>query len=534
MSAIVRRFGSVTALDGASLELLPGEVHGVLGENGAGKTTLLNVLGGMLPADAGTVEIDGMPVRLATPRDAWRHGIGMVHQHFKLVSPLTVLENLALGYRVRGHGMRLPLEAVRRRVSALQERTGLRVELRRTVAELGVGARQRVEILKALLREPEVLVLDEPTAVLAPAETRALFELLRSLAAGGRAVALVAHKLDEVLAVADRVTVLRSGRTVHTARREETDADALVRAMVGDAAATSRAASGAAVGSARLAQLRPPMPGRVPDPSAPTATGSPPPADVVAALEGVSVRRRSGGRGDASSGLLAGESPPALQDVSLDVRRGEVVGIAGVEGNGQRELALVLAGRLAPDEGRARVPARTGFIPQDRTTEGLALDLDLTDNVALAFHDAPSSRGAGGWVGWMPWATLRVATADLIARYDVRATGPGDRARALSGGNQQKLVVGRELRVSGDLLVAENPTRGLDVGATRFVHEELRRFVGRRDGPAPGVVLISSDLDEVLALSTWLFVMAGGRLIEAPDERRSREGVGALMLGAAP
>lgn len=489
LSGIVRRFGAVTALDGASLELRAGEVHGVLGENGAGKTTLLNILGGMLAPDAGIVEIDGEPVVLSTPRDAWRHGVGMVHQHFKLVAQLSVLENLSLGMRSAGGGLRLPFERVRRGVADLEDRTGLRLALDARVSELSVGERQRLEIVKALLREPGVLVLDEPTAVLTPGEVDALFRLLAGLAAEGRAVALVAHKLDEVMAVSDRYTVLRSGRTVLTGARGEVDASELVAAMVG---------------GARKRQDRAEL----------ADHGGGDSTDIVARVEAVGVRTDRGW---------------AVRDASLEVRRGEIIGVAGVEGNGQRELALVLAGRLDPDEGRTALPAGIGFVPQDRTTEGLIADFDMTENIGLALHDhRPTSgdadRGAGRWL--MPWAEARARAEDVRRRFEVRAPSVRTRAGALSGGNQQRLVVGRELAMATDLLVAENPTRGLDIAATRFVRTRLQAL----PAPAPGIVLISSDLDEVLALADRIFVMVRGRLVPVPERSRTREAVGALML----
>lgn len=482
LEGIVRRFGAVTALDGASLELRAGEVHGVLGENGAGKTTLLNILGGMLSPDAGTLVIDGERVVMATPRDAWRHGIGMVHQHFKLVAELTVLENLSLGMRSARGGFGLPFARVRRGLAALEERTRLRLDLGARVSELGVGERQRVEIAKALLREPAVLVLDEPTAVLTPDEVDALFELLEGLADEGRAVALVAHKLDEVMAVAHRYTVLRSGRTVLTGVRGEVDAEELVAAMVGEA--PLREASPGSHGQGVLDH-----------------------ADVVASLDAVGVHTDRGW---------------AVRGASLDVRRGEIVGIAGVEGNGQRELALVLSGRRDPDEGRATLPDGIGFVPQDRTTEGLVADFDMTENIGLALHDRWPG---GGWL--MPWAEARERAEDVRKRFGVRAPSVRTRARALSGGNQQRLVVGRELTMATDLLVAENPTRGLDIAATRFVRTRLTT----PPKPAPGIVLISSDLDEVLALADRVLVMVRGRLVAVPEEARTREAVGALMLG---
>ena len=495
LQGITKRFGTVEALRGAYLQVRAGEVHGVLGENGAGKSTLLNVLAGMLEPDAGTVEVGGEIRRFRRPRDAWRAGVGMVHQHFALVPALSVLENLALGLRSAAGGLRLPYPTLVRRVDELSRRTGLGVPLDAPVEELGVGDRQRVEILKALLREPRILVLDEPTAVLAPSEVEALFGLLRGLADEGRAVVLVAHKLDEVLGVAHRVTVLRDGRTVLEAARWEVEAPALIRAMVG-----SDEADPVAVGAWREVGA-----------PAPAAGGEP-----VASLTGARLRD--------------GRGAWALAEATLDVRRGEVVGVAGVEGNGQHELALVLSGRVAPTQGSARVPDGVGFIPQDRTLEGLVGDFDLTSNMALALHrEARFTAGPGGFL--VRWGDLRRRTRELLGRFDVRAAGPGVRAATLSGGNQQRVVVARELEMARDLLVAENPTRGLDVAAASFVHGELHDLT-RRDHP-PGVVLVSTDLDEVLALSHRVFVMVRGRLTPVPEDARTREGVGALMLAAA-
>ena len=488
LRGVVRRFGSVTALAGADLEVHGGEVHGVLGENGAGKSTLLGVLGGMLRPDGGSVEISGAPVELSGPRDAWQHGVGLVHQHFTLVPMLSVVENLALGRDPGSSGLRLPYARIRADAELLMERTGLRVPLDAQVAEIGVGDRQRAEILKALLRDPPILVLDEPTAVLTPAEVTSLFSLLRRLAEQGRAVVLVAHKIDEILDVADRVTVLRSGRTVMSGVRSDIDAASLIRAMMG----------GGVVGTER---------GHVRTPS-PAVDGAP-----VVRLGRVSVRRPSGSR--------------ALREVSLSVGRGEIVGIAGVEGNGQRELALVLAGRLACDSGEVEIASNVGFIPQDRTVEGVIPGFDLVENMALALHDDPRF---GGGVR-LEWAKIRAEAESLMSRYGVAAQGVESLAGALSGGNQQRLVVGRELARAGDLLVAENPTRGLDVAATAFVHAEIVRMAASPS--APGTVLLSTDLDEVLALCSRVLVMARGRLTQVPDALRTKEGIGSLMLAGA-
>ena len=479
-----QRFGPVVALAGARVALRAGEVHALCGENGAGKTTLLRVLGGLLAPDRGELLMDGRPVRLRTPRDAWRAGIGLVHQHFTLVPRLTVLENLVLGARTEGAplgGLGLPLAATARRAQELAARTGLSVPLDADVETLGVGERQRVEILKVLLRAPRVLALDEPTAVLAPAEVERLLALLRTIAAEGRAVVIVAHKLDEVLSVAHRFTVLRDGRTVLEATRDQVDAHALAVAMVGEE---------------RARELEPAA-----------ADARPSVGEVAARLERVELPGRSGAA------------------ISLAVRRGEIVGIAGVEGNGQRELALLLAGREAPGAGRAALPEDPAFVPQDRSREGLIGDFDLAENVALALHrDRRWRRGP-----LLRWDALRAEAERMIARYQVRVPHARALARTLSGGNQQRLVVARELGRGAELLVAENPTRGLDVGATAFVHGELRRLCS--EGRV-GTVLLSTDLDEVLALADRIFVMVRGGLIEVPVAERSRAGVGALMLSA--
>jgi len=437
---------------------MSGEVHGVLGANGAGKTTLLNVLGGMLRPDAGTVEVGGSLVAFDTPRDAWREGIALVHQHFTLVPALSVLENLALGV---GRG-----SAVRAEAERLMAHVGLTVPLEARIEELGVGDRQRAEILKALLKGPRILILDEPTAVLAPPEIEGLFSLLRGLAADDRAVVLVA--LSTVPA--------------------DHDLPDFVSAMVGS------------------------------DPADPIAVGvESEPAQVrgehgrrIALLEGVSVR--------------IGTAGPAIQDVSLEIRSGEVVGIAGVEGNGQHALALLLAGRLVRHEGTVALPEGIGLIPQDRTTQGVIADFDLTENVALALHDGPSYQAGP----WLRWDRVRQTTQEIRDRYGVVSQSVASLAGTLSGGNQQRLVVGRELVMADDLLIAENPTRGLDVVAAAFVHEELRRIVS--EGVA--VVLLSTDLDEVLALADRVFVMTRGRLVAVPDGQATREGVAALMLAA--
>ena len=499
LDGIIRHFGHVKALDSANLEIHSGEIHGILGENGAGKTTLLNILGGIIHPDVGFVEVGGSRVRLQSARAAWKMGIGLVHQHFTLVPGLSVLENLALGRRHRGHRWKLHLKEIRKEASQLSELTGLTVPFEASIEELGVGDRQRIEILKALLRDPQLLVLDEPTAVLAPAEIDQLFRLLRSLAEEGRAVVLVAHKLDEILSIADRVTVLRQGRTVMTAARADVDTAILTDAMVGsssadgDALATPDSLSALVQNSDGLAQNRE-LSNR-----------------SVARLKGITVYSPQGGL--------------ALQDVGLEVLRGEVLGVAGVEGNGQRELALVLSGRQEVASGKLEIPEHVGFIPQDRTREGLAADFDLTENVALALHRDPKFRLGP----LLRWSLIELHATEIRSRFNIRSSAGETLARELSGGNQQRLVVGRELSQLPELLIAENPTRGLDFTATAFVREELKRLA---HDTAAGVVLISTDLDEILEVADRVFVILRGKLTPVPSVHDSRETVGAMMLGS--
>lgn len=480
LRGIVQDYGAVRALDGANLTAHPGEVHALLGENGAGKSTLAHVLAGEVQPTSGELRVLGKPPRFRSPRDAVRASVGIVHQHFKLVPAFTGLENIAL-WSMRGLG-RLDERAVRERALAVAETVGMEVELDQPVRELSVGARQRIEIVKLLYADPRVLILDEPTAVLAPREIQELFASLKALAAEGRVVLLIAHKLDEVLSVADRVTVLRRGKTVFEAPRSDLDAPTLARAMVGEEVPVAVAAP-------------------------PTEKG-----DRVATVHGVSVDRPDGSR--------------AVHAATLEVRRGEIVGIAGVDGNGQRELAQALAGLAEPVEGSLNLPDRIGYISQDRSREGVVGDFTLTENVALGFRKA-GEYSSGPFIRWR---ALEETTTSLIEQYDVRAPGPDARARTLSGGNQQKVVVAREIARDPDLMVAENPTRGLDIAATRFVRGELARLKSR--DRAPGTVLISTDLDEVLELADRVLVLVRGELRSVPEGERTREAIGALMLSA--
>ena len=487
---VTRRFGPVTALDGVSFDLVPGEIHGLLGENGAGKTTLARILGGLLAPDHGRVEIGGREVALRSARDARALGVAMVHQHFSLVPRFTGFENIALfnGGAWTGKGTAAP--GYRERVEARARELKLEVELDVPVTALGVGARQRIEILKALMSETGVLLLDEPTAVLAPQEVAGLFAVLKRVAGAGTGIVLVAHKLDEVLAAADRVTVLRRGQRVLTEAAASVSAGELAEAMVGGALPVAGAGRG--------------------HPQASGPAGAEP--APVASLDAVTV---------GTTGA------PSLREVTLTVRPGEILGIAGVDGNGQRTLAAVLAGIRNPDEGTAELPREVGWIPQDRGEEGLVNDFTITENVAFALHGQSRCRKGP----WLDWAGVEETAGSLMREMDVRAGSPDATAGTLSGGNQQRVVAGREFLRSGEMLVAESPTRGLDVKATVAVRARIAELARSGDRP-PGVVLISADLDEILELSDRIAVMVRGRLIPVPTGEHNRAAIGELMLAA--
>ncbi len=474
LTAISRHFGQVTALDGATLTAARGEVHALLGENGAGKSTLMKIAFGLDQPDAGTIDVDGRRSVIRTPRDAMALGIGMVQQHFALVDPMTVVENVALG------GIdRFDLAATAARIRRLGAESGLALDPDARVSSLSVGAQQRLEIIKALARNAQVLILDEPTAVLSPTEAKDLLDWTRRFADAGGTVILIAHKLREILRIADRVTVLRRGKTVLTAAASDVTELLLAEAMLG---ATRTAAP--------VSQAKAPH----------ASDGQPVLALVnVAAMDDFGVAR--------------------ITNATLTVHGGEIVGIAAIEGAGQRELLRVLAGRLAPSQGTATLPDAVGFVPEDRHRDALVLDATLTENLAL--------RGAARRRGLMPWKTLDDSTQALLRDRDVRAANEHVAVRTLSGGNQQKFVLGRELAATPAALVIENPTRGLDIRATADVHAALR--AARDAGTA--VVVYSSDLDEVLLLADRVLVVAAGGV---RDVGTDRDTVGLAMLDASP
>lgn len=490
LTHIAKRFGNAQALRDATLVVKPGSLHALLGENGAGKSTLLHVAFGHLRPDHGEIAVDGLPRSFGSPADAIHAGLGMVHQHFRLVPAMTVAENVALGRP----GRRLALERVAGEIREVGEESGLRVDPAARVSTLGVAAQQRVEIVKALLRGARMLILDEPTAVLAPSEAVELLAWVRRYVDRGNAAVLITHKLREALGVADMVTVLRRGDDVLTAPVGSVDERALIEAMVGSPA-TVGSGMGMAVGAG--------VEVGVGSQQGYWASGARPRPSVVMSLGAASYRDPLG--------------ISRLDSVTLDVHAGEILGVAGVEGAGQHELMRLLAGRLSPTDGTAVLPQTIGFVPEDRQRDALALSRSLVDNVLL--------RDAGQRHGRMRWSTERARTAALLSAYDVRGGTPLSLASSLSGGNQQKLVLARELADDPPALVVESPTRGLDVHAGAAVLDRLR--AARARGIA--VVVYSSDLDELLLLADRVVVAYDGRVREVPT---TREAIGQALVGA--
>jgi len=495
LRGIVKRFPGLVANDCVDLEIRAGEVHALLGENGAGKTTLMNVLTGLYRPDGGELLVDGRPATFRAPRHAIEAGIGMVHQHFRLVDSLTVAENVLLG----SHSPRVWVgrKAGIRQVAELAERYRLQVHPEARIWQLSVGEQQRVEILKALYRGARLLILDEPSAVLTPQEADALWDTVREMAARGEAIVVITHKLEEVQAVADRITVLRRGRNVGVATRGELDSRALARLMVGrDIALETR----------------------------PAAIEH---GDVVLRVRGASAR--------SDRGL------PALTDVTLDVRAAQVFGIAGVAGNGQRELAEVVSGLrplaagsvevagrpLRAASARAAIDAGVAHIPEDRLGSGLVAGLSATDNAILkAYRRPPVARGP-----LVDRRAARALTERFLAAFEVSAVSPEAPVRLMSGGNLQRLLLARETAERPKVIVAVHPTRGLDVGGT----EAVRRVLREQQEAGAAILLISEDLDEVLALADPVGVLHDGRLAGVlPRARCDVEELGLLMGGARP
>jgi simple sugar transport system ATP-binding protein len=532
MRDIRKSFGPVEANRGAALEVTRGEIHALVGENGAGKSTLMRILSGMYAPDAGHVEVEGRDVTGWHTSQAIAAGVGMVHQHFMLVPPLSVAENVMLGREfTRGAGV-LDVARAEREVGALSERTGLRVEPSAPLGTLSVGQAQRVEILKVLFRGARILILDEPTAVLSPPEVVELWAVLRRLREDGGTIVLITHKLDEVMQISDVVTVMRHGRTVQRMRTRETTPREIAKAMVGrDVALVSEAFGGLAVaeGVAEAGASRggPPT-GKLPATSPTTGTtpslGASTPRAGGLRVEGLTVRTAAG--------------QAAVEALSLAAAPGEILGIAGVEGNGQRELIEAIAGLRAVSAGRIllddtditrlsvreRGDAGLSHIPEDRHERGLILDYSIADNLILGMQHHFARRGA------LDRARIARNAADQIETFDIRPADPALPARALSGGNQQKIVIAREMGRAFRALLAAQPTRGVDVGAIEFIHRRLRE--ARDAGKA--ILLVSADLAEVLALSDRIAVMYEGRVaVTLPRAAASEEVLGPYMTGAA-
>ena len=494
LSGITKRFGALVANDSIDLVIEPGEIHALLGENGAGKSTLMNVLYGLYTADEGHIELDGVKQNFSGPGDAMAAGIGMVHQHFMLIPVFTVAENVALGHEpTRALGV-MDLATARKNVIEISERFGFNVDPDALIEDLPVGAQQRVEIIKALSRDAKVLVLDEPTAVLTPQETDELMGIMRELAKSGTSIVFITHKLREVKAVADRITVIRLGKVVGTAKPDSSTSE-LASLMVGREVILK-------------VEKKDATPGK-----------------VVLEVEHVSV--------------LDDRFHKAVNDVSFEVHEGEILALAGVQGNGQTELAEFLLGLRKPlgKKGksilngneitnatvRESLDSGLGFVPEDRKNDGLVSEFTVAENLML--NSSYKSRFTKGLN--INFAARRKITDELIEEFDVRTPSADTPAHKLSGGNQQKVVVARELSREVSVLIASQPTRGVDVGSIEFIHE---RIIAERDA-GKAVVLISTELDEVLALADRIAVMYRGKIVGIVEPTTSREDLGKLMAG---
>lgn len=496
MKGITKQFPGVLANDNISLDVREGEIHALVGENGSGKSTLMSILYGLYQADKGEIYVRGKKVDISEPRVAINLKIGMVFQHFMLVEPLTVAENIVLGSELK-RGPFLDYDQAVKEVERLSASYGLKIDPHAKIEDLSVGLHQRVEILKALYRGAEILILDEPTAVLTPQEVDDLMEVMRSLRENGASIIFITHKIREVLAISDRVTVLRRGKKIGTKDTADTNAQDLAEMMVG-----------------REVLLRV------------EKTPAQPKEEVLQVKDLVVKDSRGSIR---------------VNGASLSVRRGEILGIAGVEGNGQTELVEAIAGLMRPQSGQIVLSGKDitnwsplrikkaglGYVPEDRHKRGLVLDYSIADNLILGLHaDEPFC----GVMGFHSRKAIMDNASKLVEKYDVRPPYPQQRAGALSGGNQQKVVVAREFNQDPELLICSQPTRGVDIGAIEFIHQQV---VAQRDRGA-AVLLVSAELDEILSLSDRVAVMYNGRIVAVLDrEEADEQKLGYLMLGGS-
>ena len=492
LRGITKRFGPVVANDGIDFDLRPGEVHALLGENGAGKSTLMSILYGLYSPDEGEIRVNGEPANIDSPSRAIELGIGMVHQHFMLVPVMTVTENIVLGEEPT-HGALLDVKEGARRVKELSDRYGLAVDPDAVIEQVSVGMQQRVEILKTLYRDARILILDEPTAVLTAQETKELFDVLKALKEDGVSIVFISHKLNEVLDISDRVTVLRRGKQIDTVPTEGATEESLARLMVGrDVLLRGEKEKGR-------------------------------PGEPVLQVEDLYARDERG--------------LEAVKGVSLEVRQGEIVAIAGVDGNGQLELVQAIAGVRVPESGRVVIDgedvtgegvretteAGVAHIPEDRHLCGLVLDFTLAENLALREYRTPPLSNHG----LLSVGQMNERATKLLREYDVRGGEPGTLASSLSGGNQQKVAVAREIASNPKLLIAHQPTRGLDVGAIEFVHGQL---LAERDNDR-GVLLVSLEFEEIRALADRILVIYEGKIVAEFPPDVSEEELGVAMTG---
>ncbi len=492
---ISKRFGSFYANKNINLTVEEGEIHTLLGENGAGKSTLMNILVGLYQPTDGKIFLKGEEVHLHSPNDAVSKGIGMVHQHFMLVDAMTVFENIILG-DTNAKEIVIDREKRRAQIQELAQRYGFRIDLDKYITEISVGEQQRVEILKALYRGAQLLILDEPTAALTDIEVEGLYDVMHKLVEEGKSIIFISHKMREVMHVSDRITILRAGEAVATVKKDEVSAQELAAMMIGRDLAASSFEKVISGGSA------------------------------VAELDHVSYNRNSKHYG--------------LNDISMKIRSGEIVGIAGVDGNGQTQLAQVLTGVIAPEEGTISlgdskilvydpnnfILRRTAHVPEDRNLQGLVGDMSIADNLVLRRVETDKFSSLGG--AFLKKGAILSYAKEMVEKYDIRSRSASQTVRSLSGGNQQKVILAREMEAEPDLLVVAHPTRGLDIGATRFIRQQM---IDARDRGV-GILLISADFDEVLELSDRILVLFEGQIMgEFPGENPPVDEISLAMTG---